>query len=116
MTYINGGTNEIGVALTESWAAVWTVDTPYIDVIRRDFWNEYTEEIKAEAVRGRGFSDESGQTGCVAAIGTNGDLNDSGFPLGHGGDPDEYVASELSDWTRTDGGVYERAVAGGYSR
>ena len=74
-TYVTDGENEIGVALTDSWAAVWTVDTPNIEVIRRDFWDEHADEIKAAAERGRNFSDDDGQTGCVAVIGTNGDLD-----------------------------------------
>lgn len=113
-TYVTDGENEIGVALTDSWAAVWTVDTPNIEVIRRDFWDEHADEIKAAAERGRNFSDDDGQTGGVAVIGTNGDLDDDGFPLEYS-DASEYVAAELSDWTKSDGGAYERATVEGYS-
>jgi len=114
MPYITDGENEIGVALTESWAAVWTVDTPYIHVIRRDFFDEHADEIKDAAERGREFSDEDGQTGGVHDISTNGDLDAKGFPAKFD-DASEYVADELSTWTREDGGAYERATVEGYS-
>lgn len=114
MTYVTDGENEIGVALTDSWAAVWTVDTEYIEIIRRDFWDTYAEEIKAAAEKGREFTDEDGYNGSVAVIGTNGDLDDKGFPKEYD-DASEYVASELSDWTRSDGGAYERATVEGFS-
>lgn len=115
MPYITDGENEIGVALTESWAAVWTVGSPHIEVIRRDFWDEHADEIKAATERGREFSDENGQTGQVHIIGTNGDLDDDGSPAKFD-DPSEYVADELSTWTREDGGAYELATVEGYSR
>lgn len=114
MTYITDGENEIGIALTDSWAAIWTVDTPHIEVIRRDFWDEHADEIKSAAERGRDFTDEDGFNGTVAVIGTNGDLGDDGFPKEFD-DASEYVASELSDWTRSDGGAYERAVIEGHT-
>lgn len=113
-TYITDGENEIGVALTDSWAAVWTVDTQYIEVIRRDFWDEHADEIKAAAEKGRDFTDEDGNNGTVAVIGTDGDLDDEGFPKEFG-DASEYVADELSSWTRSDGGAYERATVEGYT-
>lgn len=113
-SYITDGENEIGVALTESWAAVWTVDTPYIEVIRRDFWDEHADEIKAAAEKGRDFTDESGNGGTVAVISTDGDLDGEGFPKNFD-DASEYVADELSSWTRSDGGAYERATIEGYS-
>lgn len=114
MTYITDGENEIGVALTDSWAAVWTVDTPYIEVIRRDFWDEHSEAIKEFAERGRDFTDEDGHNGTVAVIGTDGDLDDKGFPTEFD-DASEYVADELSSWTRREGGAYERATVQGYT-
>lgn len=114
MTYITDGENEIGVALTDSWAAVWTVDTPYIHVLRRDFFDEHAEGIKERATAGREYRDEDGQTGSVHDISTNGDLDDDGFPKNFD-DASEYVADELSSWTRTDGGSYERAVIEGYT-
>jgi hypothetical protein len=113
-TYVTDGENEIGVALTDSWAAVWTVDTQYIEVIRRDFWDEHADEIKAAAEKGRDFTDEDGNNGTVAVIGTDGDLDDEGFPKEFG-DASEYVADELSSWTRSDGGAYERATVEGYT-
>jgi len=113
-TYRTDGENEIGVALTDSWAAVWTVDTQYIEVIRRDFWDEHADEIKAAAEKGRDFTDEDGNNGTVAVIGTDGDLDDEGFPKEFG-DASEYVADELSSWTRSDGGAYERATVEGYT-
>jgi hypothetical protein len=115
MTYSTEEEIEIGVALTDSWAAVWTVGTPYIEIIRRDFWDKHAEEIKEEAGRSREFSDAHGQTGGVAVIGTDGDLGSDGYPTGHDGDPNEYVAAELSGWTRSDGGSYERATVEGYT-
>src|ERR1044072_2324299 len=102
-TYITDGENEIGVALTDSWAAVWTVDTQYIEVIRRDFWDEHADEIKAPAEKGRDFTDEDGNNGTVAVIGTDGDLDDEGFPKEFG-DASEDVADEVSAGTRWDGG------------
>lgn len=113
--YANGGENEIGVALTESWAAVWIVDTPYIDVLLRGFYDENADAIKAAAENGEMFSDEKGQTGSVAVIGTSGYLNDDGFPK-HFDDVSEYVADELSAWVRREGGAYERAISHGYGR
>lgn len=113
-TCITDGENEIGVALTNSWAAVWTVDTPYISILRRDFWDEHADEIKAAAEKGRDFTDEDGQTGSVHAISTNGDLDPDGFPKNFS-DASEYVADELTSWARSDGGSYERAVIEGYS-
>ena len=113
--YVNGGDNECGFALTESWAGLWTVDTPYITVIRRDFYDEHSADI-LEAVRlGQGFSDADGQTGEVAVIGTRGDLDETGWPKGFD-DASKYVADELESWTRSDGGEYEQAVADGYTR
>lgn len=109
-TYVNGGQNEIGVATTESWAAVWTVDTPYIEVITREFYDAHAEEIREAAELGQTFSDSQGQTGAVAVINT-----DEGWPKEYD-DASEYVADELSAWTRSDGGAYERAVADGYGR
>lgn len=50
-SYITDGENEIGVALTDSWAGVWTVDTPYIEVIRRDFWDRFLADADGEPVR-----------------------------------------------------------------
>lgn len=114
MAYITDGQNEIGVALTSSWAAVWTVDTGYIEVIRRDFWDAHADEIKAAAERGRGFADEDGRNGTVHIISTKGDLDDDGFPKNFD-DASEYVADELSSWTREDGGAYERATVEGYT-
>lgn len=114
MPYMTDGENEIGVALTESWAGVWTVGSPHIEIIRRDFWDEHADEIKSAAERGRGFSDEDGWTGSVAVIGTTGDLDDEGFPLKFD-DASEYVADELSTWTREDGGAYEQATIEGHS-
>jgi hypothetical protein len=113
-SYITDGENEIGVALTDSWAGVWTVDTPYIEVIRRDFWDRYAEQIKEAATAGREFSNDAGETGGVAVISTGGDLDTDGFPKEYD-DPSEYVAAELSAWTRSDGGAYERATIEGYS-
>lgn len=113
--YENGGSNVIGVATTESWAAVWTVDTPYINVIRRDFFDAHESEIRNEVSAGRDYSDAEGQTGAVAVISTNGDVDAKGWPVGYE-DASEYVADELSTWTREDGGAYERAVGEGYGR
>lgn len=113
-SYITDGENEIGVALTDSWAGVWTVDTPYIEVIRRDFWDRHAEQIKEAATAGREFSNGAGGTGGVAVISTGGDLDADGFPKEYD-DPSEYVAAELSAWTRSDGGAYERATIEGYS-
>src|SRR5690606_41761321 len=79
-SYITDGENEIGVALTDSWAGVWTVDTPYIEVIRRDFWDRHAEQIKEAATAGREFSNGAGETGGVAVISTDGDLDADGFP------------------------------------
>ena len=115
MTYVNGGTNEYGVALMESWAAVWTVDTPYIDVLRRDFFDENEDAIREAAENGGTFSDKNGQTGAVHAISTGGDLNGDGFPNNFD-DASDYVAEELSAWVMEDGGAFEQAVADGYSR
>jgi hypothetical protein len=92
---------------------LWTVDAPYIEVLRRDFFDEHADEIKAAAENGGTFSDEYGQTGGVAVISTNGDLDNAGFPAEFD-DVSEYVADELSSWTRSDGGAYERAVTEGY--
>ena len=114
-TYVNGGQNEIGIAVTDSWVAVWTVDTPYIEVITRGFYDAHADEIRKAAELGQGFSGGQGQTGVVAVIGTDGDLDTEGWPKGYD-DASEYVADELSAWTRSDGGAYERAVAEGYGR
>lgn len=115
-TYRNGGNNEIGIAVTGAWAAVWTVDTPYIDVLDRDFYDDHKGDILEAAIQGETFSTTDGQTGAVAVISTGGDLDEDGYPREHDGDASEYVAAELSDWTRTDGGAYERAIADGYTR
>ena len=115
-TYVNGGQNEIGIAVTMSWAAVWTVDTPYIEVITREFYDAHADEIREAAELGQGFSDGQGQTGAVAVISTAGDLDDEGYPKGYDDNASEYVADELAAWTLSDGGAYERAVAVGYGR
>lgn len=110
--YVTDGSNMIGTATTDSWAAVWTVDTPYIHVLRRDFYEEHADEIREAAVRGREFSDD-GQTGALADIGTGGDLDEKGWPKGYE-TASEYVAAELAAWTREDGGYFEQAMADGY--
>jgi uncharacterized protein YbjT (DUF2867 family) len=116
MTYVNGGENEIGIALTDSWAAVWTVDTPYIDVLRRDFFDEHADEIRAAAKSGGTFSDENGQTGAVAVISSDfGHIEDDAPFPSKSDDASEYVADELSEWTGSDGGAYEQAAAEGYT-
>lgn len=104
---------EIGIATTDSWAAVWTVNTSYINIVRRPFFNLHKYAIREAASRCQDFSDEHGQTGSVAVIGTDGDLNGMGWPKDYN-DPSEYVADELDAWTREDGGAYERATAEGY--
>lgn len=113
MTYINGGENEIGVAFSDSWAAAWTVDSPYIEIMTREFWDLHETKIRAEFAAGRTFSDASGS---IHSLGTAGDLNDDGFPKGHDGDPNEYVAAELNAWIAESGDDYEQAMADGYGR
>lgn len=111
--YENGGSNAVGIATTSMWAAVWTVDTPYIEIIMRDFFDEHADEIREAAVRGQNFATEAGETGSVHVISTNGDLDAKGWPKSYS-DPSEYVAAELEAWNRQDGGSFERAVAEGY--
>lgn len=113
--YENGGSNVIGVATTSSWAAVWTVDTPYIDVLTREFFDAHEAEIRETASRGEVFSTSDGKAGAVDAINTGGDLDDKGWPKSYD-DPSEYVSDELTAWTREYGGDYERAIADGYGR
>lgn len=111
--YENGGSNAVGIATTSMWAAVWTVDTPYIEIIRRDFFDEYADEIREAAVRGQNFATENGDTGAVHVVSTGGDLDEKGWPKNYDG-PAEYVTEELETWAREEGGDFERAVAEGY--
>lgn len=114
-SYRNGGNNEVGLAVADSFVGVWTVDTPNIDVIDRAFYDQHDTEIYEAARLGQGFSDSSGQTGAVAVIGTDGDLDEEGHPKEFD-TASEYVAHELDQWLQDNGADYERAIAQGYSR
>lgn len=110
--YEHGGSNVIGVAVTDEWAAGWTVDTPYIHVWTREFFNDHEDKIREFLIRGdMSFSLGDGGDGHIAAeIGTRSDLDETGWPklFETAG---EYVASELRMWAEEDGADYSEALA-----
>lgn len=102
----------IGVAVTDEWAAGWTVDTPYIHVWQREFFDTHENEIRKFLTRGdtsfRVDGDGSGHI--VHEIGTNGDVDETGWPKFFdtaGG----YVANELRMWARDEGADYSEALS-----
>lgn len=109
--YENGGSNVIGVAVTEEWAAGWTVDTPHIQVWQREFFDVNEAEIREALTRGQMFRLESDGSGhIVHEISTNSDVDETGWPKFFGTAP-EYVANELRMWARDDGADYSEALA-----
>ena len=110
--YEHGGSNVIGVAVTDEWAAGWTVDTPYIHVWPREFFDVHEAKIREYLVRGdMSFRLDSDNTGHIAAeIGTRPDLDETGWPKFFE-TAGEYVANELRMWARDDGADYSEALA-----
>lgn len=100
--YRNGQHNEVGSAYTGEFVALWNPDTPYIEVLDRQFFEQHAEEIMAAWELGGTWSDDQGNVGSVDVINTDGDLDDDGMPLMFE-TPDEYVASELRRWSRDSG-------------
>jgi hypothetical protein len=113
--YENGGSNEVGFATSGNYAAVWTVDTPYIDVIRIDFFNRHKAEILDAYRRGEDFSNEDGKTGHVELIHTGDQVDEKGSPK-YFETASEYVAYSLKAALREFGEDYDRAVANGFMR
>lgn len=110
--YEYGGSNVIGVAVTDEWAAGWTVDSPYIHVWSREFFDVHEAKIRESLVRGdMSFRLDSDNTGhIVAEIGTRSDLDETGWPKFFE-TAGEYVANELRMWARDDGADYSEALA-----
>jgi hypothetical protein len=100
--YQNGRENEVGVAHTDMWVALWNPDTPYIAVLDREFFEAHSEDIMAAWRLGGEWSDDAGNGGAVDQISTAGDLDDDGQPLFFD-TADEYVANELRMWARDSG-------------
>lgn len=100
--YVNGGENEVGSAHTDMWVALWNPDTPYIEVLDREFFEAHSEDIMAAWRLGGTWSDDDGNPGSVHCINTGGDLDDDGMPLFFD-TADEYVANELRMWARDSG-------------
>lgn len=110
--YEHGGSNAIGLARTDRWAAGWTVDTPYIHVWEREFFDDHEAGITESLRRGETtFRLESDNSGHIAAeIGTNGDVDETGWPKFFD-TASEYVRHELGMWARDDGADYSEALA-----
>jgi hypothetical protein len=109
--YEPGGSNVIGVAVTDEWAAGWTVDTPYIHVWPREVFDNHEDAVRDFLVRGTAnFMLADGNSGMVHEIGTNGDLDETGWPKFFD-TASEYVANELRMWARDDGADYSEALA-----
>ena len=97
--YRNGQPNEVGSAHTDMFVALWNPDTPYIEVLSREFFEEHADDIMQAWGLGGTWSDDEGNSGAVDVINTSGDLDDDGHPLMFE-TPDEYVASELRRWSK----------------
>lgn len=109
--YEPGGSNVIGVAVTDEWAAGWTVDTPYIHIWQREFFDVHEDGIREFLTRGDTcFRAEDGSGHVVHEISTNGDVDDTGWPKFFE-TAGEYVANELRMWARDDGADYSAALA-----
>lgn len=109
--YENGGSNVIGVAVTDEWAAGWTVDTPYIYVWPREVFNDHEDAIRDFLVRGMAnLTLADGSSGMVHQISTNGDVDGTGWPKFFE-TAGEYVANELRMWARDDGADYSEALS-----
>lgn len=110
--YESGGSNVTGVAVTDEWAAGWTVDTPYIHVWQREFFDIHEDKIREFLTRGhmsfRLDSDGSGHI--IHEISTNGDVDETGWPKFFD-TAGEYVANELRMWARDEGADYSDAIA-----
>lgn len=100
--YRNGQHNEVGTAHTDIYVALWNPDTPYIEVLDREFFESNAGDIMAAWELGGTWSDAQGNSGSVDVINTSGDLDEDGQSLMFE-TPDEYVASELGSWARTSG-------------
>lgn len=100
--YVNGGENEVASAHTDMWVALWNPDTPYIEVLDREFFEANSEDIMEAWRLGGTWSDDDGNAGSVHVISTGGDLDDDGMPLFFD-TADEYVANELRMWARDNG-------------
>ena len=44
-TYRNGQPNEVGSAYTDMFVALWNPDTPHIEVLDREFFEQHSEDI-----------------------------------------------------------------------
>lgn len=93
--------HKIGQASVPGWLALWTVDTPYIDIYPATAIESMSA---ARAAFQRGLS----YPGSVHVLNTSGDLNAAGLPK-DGRTPDEYVRDELRAWHQEDGREYGEA-------
>lgn len=97
-------THQIGHASIAGWAALWTVDTPYIEVYPADAVVGDMSAARAAFQRGQSYP------GAVHVINTSGDLNADGLPK-DGRTPNSYVKDELMAWAEESGADYAEAYA-----
>lgn len=92
---------EIGQAAIPGWAALWTVDTPYIEIYPASAIDSMSA-ARATFQRGESYP------GAVHVLNTSSDVDDKGRPK-DGRTPNDYVRDELRAWYQEDGKEYDEA-------